>query len=493
MRGRAAALLLLSLLVLGATNKALCRHESPSTTASALAQCPEEEAEDNDDYPKLELSLEGLTDETYGAFIAQLRKMLASGETMFKLAVLRSRASVTMSQRFVLVEITNYAGETIELAVDVVNVYVVGYRVGNDSFFTRPDDDDTKEAITHLFAGTERHMLPFYGSYGSLQEAARANRENIALGASALDDSVRAMNLYATSLLTPMVLHSVARGLIVCIQMISEAARFRHIEREVSSRIRRSVDSEPDPSVIDLENSWGPLSTAIQRSSNDGGVFDTPILLQRRNYSRLVAGDDDDDEPTCPSDVEPTSRIQGPDGLCVDVRDGHYNNGNPVQLWPCKNNDDPNQLWTFRSDGTLRSDGKCLASYGYTSGDYIMIYHRVSVRPHGDDNDVVLRECANMEDAGSWWALYPDGSIRPNQRRSLCLATPDTQPDRPLKTLRCDPSSNLQRWLLENDGTVVSLGTDLVMDVIGSPEPGAHLALNAPAPGTATQEWQPLL
>jgi hypothetical protein len=79
-------------------------------------------------------------------------------------------------------------------------------------------------------------------------------------------------------------------------------------------------------------------------------------------------------DPICPDDFEPKVRILGPGGLCVDVKDGYYNNGNPIQLWPCKSNGDQNQLWTFKKDGTIQSNGKCLASYGNTPGDYIMIY-----------------------------------------------------------------------------------------------------------------------
>lgn len=553
-----------------------------------------------DDYPKRELSLSGLTPREYEAFLAWLRESLGSAEHIWTLPVLRSRGSVPLSQRFVLVDITNYAGETATLAVDVTNVYIVGYRVGNHSFFTRPEDDDTREAINRLFEGTERHTFTFTGSYVDLERAAGGRegtirRDTIGLGTGALDAAVTTMNLYANNP-TPTILHSVARGLIVCIQMISEAARFRYIEFEMKSRIRRNIDSEPDPSIIELENSWSALSDQIQMSHTDG-VFQSSIQLQRRNYSRFHVSDvqtvlpfislllfycqtppspkllhhhhhhpviptirlvTSDGDPTCPEHVESMWHIVGPDGLCVDVRDGQYNNGNPVQLWPCRSYDDTNQLWTFSSDGTLRSNGKCLASYGNKPRDYIMIYdcdpgldkfiwhswpngtiasatglvlstystangttlsarenayttgqswlptnstdpsvHQISglsglycLHADGDD-DVVLRECDNMEDA-SRWALYHDSSIRPHQRRHLCLAPPDTQVDRPLKIARCNPNSPLQRWLFGSDGTIISFSTDLVMDVRGSAVSGAHLTLNAPQ-GTATQEWQALL
>ncbi|CAN6352485.1 unnamed protein product [Urochloa humidicola] len=567
---------------------------------------------DDDDDPK-QLSLPGLTGEQYMEFLAELRESLGSIEQASGLPVLRSANDVpSPSQRFVFVTITNYGWETATLALDVTNAYIVGYRVGElHSFFTMPDNPNDDEAISHLFQGTERHTFPFTGSYIDLEAAAGEDvrRETVALGAGALDAAVRTMNLYAERP-TATILHSVARGLIVCIQMISEAARFRYIGFEMRSRIDRGVDSEPDPSVIRLENSWSALSQQIQTSSSNGGVFERAIQLQRRDYSlfqvsdvrtvrpliglllfyckttastaaaatlavssRRLADEDVHEDPTCPLPAPSTWRIVGPDGLCVDVRDGQYNNGNPVQLWPCSNSnqDQINQLWTFSSDGTLRSNGKCLASYGYTPGDYIMIYdcepgvdaftwhswpNGTIVSPSGlvlsahstaagttltarenayttgqswlptnatDDAEVaassiyqiangfsagawtlcltaaddalIIRECEFVEE-GSWWALYPDSSIRPadHQARQLCLAAAGTDENEPLKMVSCNPNSSLQRWLFGNDGTVANLGIGgLVMDVTGPAESGARVALNAPAPGTDTQEWYPLL
>ena len=41
---------------------------------------------------------------------------------------------------------------------------------------------------------------------------------------------------------------------------------------------------------------------------------------------------------------EPTIRISGRNGLCLDVKGGRYHDGNPIQLYPCKFNSEVNQL-----------------------------------------------------------------------------------------------------------------------------------------------------
>uniref|UniRef100_A0A0A9CBW2 Ricin B lectin domain-containing protein n=1 Tax=Arundo donax TaxID=35708 RepID=A0A0A9CBW2_ARUDO len=107
--------------------------------------------------------------------------------------------------------------------------------------------------------------------------------------------------------------------------------------------------------------------------------------------------------PTC-KQAEPTTRILGPGGMCVDVRYGLYLNGSTVQLWPCKYNY-VNQLWTFRMDGTIRSNGKCLTSRGNTSGD-----------------TVVVDDCPRLPTDRVVWELQDDGTIVLKRSGGLVLS-----------------------------------------------------------------------
>jgi hypothetical protein len=330
---------------------------------------------------------------------------------------------VRPQERFILVDITNLAGEIATLALDVTSLYLVGYRVGNSSFFFKPEDAETRDALHYLFVETSRFSLHCTAGYADIGKIARLPTESgqgdirlyIDLGPSALDRAITSMNRYDRAP-SHMILHAVARGLIVCIQMVSEAARFGAIERAMSSRIENYIDYPPGHSIVGLEHAWRTMSEAVQRTTN-GGVLSQPVTLQQNDgvsiqvteISQAIAiialmkfdcrGPRQspspreltpppvsviklvttkatyESDPICPDDFEPKVRILGPGGLCIDVKDGYYNNGNPIQLWPCKSNGDQNQLWTFKKDGTIRSNGKCLASQGNnTPGDNIVIY-----------------------------------------------------------------------------------------------------------------------
>nr|GEY84997.1 ribosome-inactivating protein [Tanacetum cinerariifolium] len=102
-------------------------------------------------------------------------------------------------------------------------------------------------------------------------------------------------------------------------------------------------------------------------------------------------------------DGEPTTNIIGMAGKCVDVYEKQYNNGTPIILFSCENAKD-NQLWTFKSDGTVRSNGKCLTANGYASEDYIWIFN-----------------CDKAEPKATKWVLYNAGTIM-NPRSGLVIA-----------------------------------------------------------------------
>ncbi|PWA57434.1 ribosome-inactivating protein [Artemisia annua] len=123
---------------------------------------------------------------------------------------------------------------------------------------------------------------------------------------------------------------------------------------------------------------------------------------------------------------EPTTNIIGRDEQCVDVKDNQYNNGNAIILWAC-GNAKRNQLWTFKSDGTIRSNGKCLTTYGYTSGNNIMIF----------DCDTAVPEATQ-------WILNDAGTIM-NPKSGLVI-TVETSTQGTELTVAEDSNSSMQAW-----------------------------------------------
>nr|GFA42665.1 ribosome-inactivating protein [Tanacetum cinerariifolium] len=155
----------------------------------------------------------------------------------------------------------------------------------------------------------------------------------------------------------------------------------------------------------------------------------------------------------CP-DGEPTINIIGKDGQCVNVKDSQYYNGNFIILGAC-GNAQRNQLWTFKSDGTIRSNGKCLTSGYGGCGAYIMIFYC----------DIVPEAATN---SSGFFIMLIDSH---ESLDSIIL-------------LKCQGWGN-QRWA---DDTILNPNARLVMDVRSSDVSLQDIILYQPT-GNPNKKW----
>lgn len=169
----------------------------------------------------------------------------------------------------------------------------------------------------------------------------------------------------------------------------------------------------PTDAMITFEENWKDLSASIQESV--GGVISPPLVLSNasnqevtitsitptlgRNIALVLYVCD-----SCTNVREPTVRIIGRNGLCADVQDGFYDDGNPVILWPCKSTNYTNQLWTLMEDGTIQSQGKCLTAYRLEIQQYVMI-HNCSTAPEYSSNLWTIEDNGNIINKDSKLAL----------------------------------------------------------------------------------------
>ncbi|GKB18381.1 ribosome-inactivating protein, partial [Tanacetum coccineum] len=98
--------------------------------------------------------------------------------------------------------------------------------------------------------------------------------------------------------------------------------------------------------------------------------------------------------------------------------------------WAC-GNAQRNQLWTFKSDGTIRSNGKCLTTNGYAFRQYIMIY-----------------DCDTAKPDATKWILYNAGSFM-NPTSGLVIAA-ETSTQATVLALAEDNNSSRQAWSAGN-------------------------------------------
>ena len=66
---------------------------------------------------------------------------------------------------------------------------------------------------------------------------------------------------------------TLAKNLIVVVQMISEVTRFNPIEAQLRKTIARHDDLLPDSTMLSLEGSWASLCRAVQESNNAGSFL----------------------------------------------------------------------------------------------------------------------------------------------------------------------------------------------------------------------------
>ncbi|KNA09328.1 hypothetical protein SOVF_154610 [Spinacia oleracea] len=504
------------------------------------------------------------TKDSYMKFIKDLYNALTDrADRDGDIPILPSSLGPNNPGQYVHVELSN-GRRSVTLAIDLSNVYVMGIQAGNTAYFFK---DVNKDIYKTVFPGEgiQREALPFTSQYGAMEGAAGVDdRREIPLGISRLGQQIDQVHNGGN--------RNIARALITMIQMVAEAVRFRNIEQKVVATIQS--DSQygefyPDGLMLEWETSWGALSAAVQSAVD--GIFPSAVQLNfdggqvqvietvrqilfflsimplvcRRNYleytfssslslpiSRRGLQQEMSVDDKCNQVLEPKVHITGFDGFCVSVKDGDYSDGNSIVLTECKDGQE-NQVWSLRSqDQTIRSKGKCLTTYGYKQGNYVMIYdcdtaipdatkwHIDSIvgkiknprsglyltadrRATGVHNLVIdhyqyasrqvwlptnittpsvnyivgYRSLCVTQDGFNlvWmvyctgnmkslrWALYPDGTIRPEEHRGRCLQY--THGLQVISLGACGGWSN-ERWLFQVDGTILHVATGLLMDFI---------------------------
>ncbi|CAL5330746.1 unnamed protein product [Camellia sinensis] len=228
-------------------------------------------------YPSVSFNVAGATLTTYRDFIWQLREIASwRTRTVNDLPVLNLESDVLVGNRFVLAGLSNDKGHTVTLAIDVVNLYVVAFTggVNNKSYFFV---DATELQLNTLFVSANRTLLRFNSSYISLENELGVKRDQLPLGPIPLADAIARL-WYGRSIAAP---------LLVVIQMVSEAARFKYIEEQVRESITGANTFTPKGLIVSMEDEWGSMSKQVLLSP-DGERFINSVQLQDDNNQTLI-------------------------------------------------------------------------------------------------------------------------------------------------------------------------------------------------------------
>ncbi|KAL1805952.1 hypothetical protein ACET3Z_029020 [Daucus carota] len=386
----------------------------------------------------------GANQTTYRDFIDNLRHEMGSKSTIYGIPQLQDAASLANEDRYVEVTLYSSTGTSITLAIDKVNVYVIGYRNGYDAYFF-PGQDGPE--TSNVFAGATRCLLPFNSSYSALEKSAGTTRGSTKLGIGELDKAIQALYDKKED-------SALACSMLIVIQMISDAVRSRYVEKLVLQHISNDNSSSvffPTAAMIAFQDEWKNLSSKITYSV--GGIIYPPFILPtgsnqnvsvtsvfitfRLNigvilfYCHPATAIPEPSSVTCQNIPEPTVLISGRNGYCADVESNFFNDGDSIILYTCKSVDNAaNQLWTIKSDGSIRCGGKCLK--GLTAGHNVTIYN-----------------CSTVTEPDSIkWNIYDNGNIE-NPKSGLAVSASKGNMFSAL-TVENNTYASSQGWRLSN-------------------------------------------
>ncbi|KAK8508120.1 hypothetical protein V6N13_055573 [Hibiscus sabdariffa] len=232
------------------------------------------------------------TQRTYGVFIKDLiNALIVHGSASHGIPVLPSTTDLqpTNIKRYAVVQVSN-KNRNVSFVIDATTVYILGYRpgAGTTSYFF----NDVPQAVRNLFfQGTVRTDLNFDGSYGTLEGKAGAKRDQIPLGFDELRQQIENLNDYTH---LPGDAKQIAHALIVCIEMISEAARLKVIQQQLAALApvveggqgKSLYDSKDLGLIAGFENGWKKLGKAIQ-NADSGGIFRPSVTINHITYSNV--------------------------------------------------------------------------------------------------------------------------------------------------------------------------------------------------------------
>ncbi|KAK9732630.1 hypothetical protein RND81_04G011600 [Saponaria officinalis] len=232
-------------------------------------------------YIKYDLDLRGTTKAQYSTFLKQLRDDVKDPNLHYggtDIPVIRRPMNLPKALRVNLIGSTG----TVSLAVRRTDLYVVAYLAKNNQNQFRAyffENQITTVQLNNLFpeANGNYQTLEYRESYPQLQDKAKVTRRDAGLGVKLLAQKME--NVAGK----PRVIQNEAVFLLIAVQMVGEAARFKYIEDLVLDNFDKPGEVKPpvDDRVIILENNWKRISEATKISRN--GTFLTPLVLSSYN------------------------------------------------------------------------------------------------------------------------------------------------------------------------------------------------------------------
>lgn len=93
----------------------------------------------------------------------------------------------------------------------------------------------------------------------------------------------------------------------------------------------------------------------------------------------------------------------------------------------------------------------------------ILSYNGMYMQPSGNDSVELVK--GNDTSVPQYWLIYSDGTLRPDGRRSICLARKSSPKDTDILGIHLCDGGNAERWLINHDGSISDATNDYVLEV----------------------------
>lgn len=220
---------------------------------------------------------------SYSKFIGDLRARLKDPN--------RSYFGVPMIRRYdrlqyMYVELESAQGNSITLAIRMNDLYVDGYSYKyrgqqlRARFLKLETPTIQQQVEKNLFTDATNNDkdIGYDGSYAQLEAKAELDRMKLKLGSQNLETYINEIT-YKDYTKPKEFIKTEARLLLIVIQMVPEAIRFKYIENKI--KVNFLAGYAPDLRAIDLEKNWEKLSKAITAANPQTGII--PGNLQLTN------------------------------------------------------------------------------------------------------------------------------------------------------------------------------------------------------------------
>ncbi|XP_062086581.1 ribosome-inactivating protein gelonin-like [Humulus lupulus] len=229
-------------------------------------------------YNTVSLNTKDVSVGSYQMFMGSLRRELYGGTESHDIPVLRTKSAAVGDKQFVYVNLHN-SSVSITFAVLTLNAYVVAYQVDGEEkrcYFFKEAPPNSKTLLFDQSPKTKKVDVELETNYNSL---GMKLREETNLGFKPLNESLQKFKSFDNNKPTK----DLRESLLIVIQMVSEAARFKYIQQKLEFHGFQS-EFPPKGDIISYENNWSALSIAIQKSKD--GKFPNTITLQNEDYSQ---------------------------------------------------------------------------------------------------------------------------------------------------------------------------------------------------------------